>query len=199
MTELCLVRHGQTDWNRLEIIQGREDNPLNALGSLQAEESAAFLSQEEWDVIVSSPLSRAVHTAQAIATACGIEHKAILLDERFIEREFGAASGQPVKGIYEAVQADDQERIPGLETEDEMRSRVLEGMNHLVDTYPGKRIIVVCHSHAIKAALSAIDGAYTFRHAMRNACSNYITHQQGRFEVKAVNVADHITDPTIMK
>lgn len=199
MTELCLVRHGQTDWNRLEIIQGREDNPLNALGRQQAEESAAFLSQEEWDVIVSSPLSRAVHTAQAIATACGIEHKAILLDERFIEREFGAASGQPVKGIYEAVQADDQERIPGLETEDEMRSRVLEGMNHLVDTYPGKRIIVVCHSHAIKAALSAIDGAYTFRHAMRNACSNYITHQQGRFEVKAVNVADHITDPTIMK
>ena len=199
MTELCLVRHGQTDWNRLEIIQGREDNPLNALGRQQAEESAAFLSQEEWDVIVSSPLSRAVHTAQAIATACGIEHKAILLDERFIEREFGAASGQPVKGIYEAVQADDQERIPGLETEDEMRSRVLEGMNHLVDTYPGKRIIVVCHSHAIKAALSAIDGTYTFRHAMRNACSNYITHQQGRFEVKAVNVADHITDPTIMK
>lgn len=199
MTELCLVRHGQTDWNRLEIIQGREDNPLNALGRQQAEESAAFLSQEEWDVIVSSPLSRAVHTAQAIATACGIEHKAILLDERFIEREFGTASGQPVKGIYEAVQADDQERIPGLETEDEMRSRVLEGMNHLVDTYPGKRIIVVCHSHAIKAALSAIDGAYTFRHAMRNACSNYITHQQGRFEVKAVNVADHITDPTIMK
>ena len=86
MTELCLVRHGQTDWNRLEIIQGREDNPLNALGRQQAEESAAFLSQEEWDVIVSSPLSRAVQTAQAIATACGIEHEAILLDERFIER-----------------------------------------------------------------------------------------------------------------
>lgn len=42
MTELCLVRHGQTDWNRLEIIQGREDNPLNALGRQQAEESAAF-------------------------------------------------------------------------------------------------------------------------------------------------------------
>lgn len=199
MTELCLVRHGQTDWNRLEIIQGREDNPLNALGRQQAEESAAFLSQEKWDVIVSSPLSRAVHTAQAIATACGIEHKAILLDERFIEREFGAASGQPVKGIYEAVQADDQNQIPGLETEDEMRTRVLEGMTHLVDTYSGKRIIVVCHSHAIKAALSAIDGAYTFRHAMRNACSNYIIHQQGQFEVKAVNVADHITDPTIMK
>lgn len=199
MTELCLVRHGQTDWNRLEIIQGREDNPLNALGRQQAEESAAFLSQETWDLIVSSPLTRAVHTAQAIATACGIEHDAIRLDERFIEREFGAASGQPVKGIYEAVQADDERRVPGLESEDEMRARVLEGMEHLVEMYPGKRIIVVCHSHAIKAALSAIDDTYTFRHAMRNACSNYIIHQHGQFKVKAINVADHITDPAIMK
>ncbi|WP_215113673.1 histidine phosphatase family protein [Exiguobacterium sp. s63] len=199
MTELCLVRHGQTDWNRLEIIQGREDNPLNALGRRQAEESAAFLSQEQWDLIVSSPLSRAVDTAKAIATACEIDHEAIQLDERFIEREFGAASGKPVKGIYEAVQADDQERIPGLETEDEMRARVLDGMKDLVDTYPGMRIIVVCHSHAIKAALSAVDDTYTFRQAMRNACSNYINYRHGQFEVKAINVADHITDPTMMK
>lgn len=199
MTELCLVRHGQTDWNRQEIIQGREDNPLNALGRRQAEESAAFLSQEEWDVIVASPLSRAVDTASYIAEACGMDNEGIVLDERFIEREFGYASGKPVKGIYEAVQADDRERIPGLESEDEMRSRVLEGMQHLVETHPGKRIIVVCHSHAIKAALSAVDETYTFRHAMRNACSNYITYEDGRFYVKAVNVADHITDTTVVK
>lgn len=199
MTELCLVRHGQTDWNRQEIIQGREDNPLNALGRRQAEESAAFLSQEEWDVIVASPLSRAVDTASYIAEACGMDNEGIVLDERFIEREFGYASGKPVKGIYEAVQADDRERIPGLESEDEMRSRVLEGMQHLVEAHPGKRIIVVCHSHAIKAALSAVDDTYTFRHAMRNACSNYITYEDGRFYVKAVNVADHITDTTVVK
>ena len=199
VTELCLVRHGQTDWNRQEIIQGREDNPLNALGRRQAEESAAFLSQEEWDVIVASPLSRAVDTASYIATACGMDTEGIILDERFIEREFGYASGKPVKGIYEAVQADDRERIPGLESEDEMRNRVLEGMTHLVDTHPGKRIIIVCHSHAIKAALSAVDDTYTFRHAMRNACSNYITYQDGQFYVKAVNVADHITDTTVVK
>nr|WP_240544548.1 histidine phosphatase family protein [Exiguobacterium algae] len=199
VTELCLVRHGQTDWNRQEIIQGREDNPLNALGRRQAEESAAFLSQEEWDVIVASPLSRAVDTASYIAEACGMDNEGIVLDERFIEREFGYASGKPVKGIYEAVQADDRERIPGLESEDEMRSRVLEGMQHLVETHPGKRIIVVCHSHAIKAALSAVDETYTFRHAMRNACSNYITYENGQFYVKAVNVADHITDTTVVK
>jgi probable phosphoglycerate mutase/uncharacterized phosphatase len=167
-----LVRHGQTDWNFQEIIQGREDIPLNALGHRQAEESAAFLSQESWDVIVASPLSRAVDTARYIAEACGIDESHIIRDERFIEREFGAASGKPVPGIYEAVQADDQDRVPGLESEDEMRARVLSGMHDLVETHAGKRVIVVCHSHAIKAALSAIDDTYTFRHAMRNACSN---------------------------
>ncbi len=199
VTELCLVRHGQTDWNFQEIIQGREDIPLNALGHQQAEESAAFLSQEEWDVIVASPLTRAVDTARYIAEACGFHEETIIRDERFIEREFGMASGKPVPGIYEAVQADDQTRVPGLESEDEMRARVLEGMEHLVKTYPGKRIIVVCHSHAIKAALSAVDDTYTFRHAMRNACSNYIEHIGDRFIIKAVNVADHITNEIMVK
>lgn len=199
MTELCLVRHGQTDWNFQEIIQGREDIPLNALGHRQAEESAAFLSQESWDVIVASPLSRAVDTARYIAEACGIAAAHIIQDERFIEREFGAASGKPVPGIYEAVQADDQDRVPGLESEDEMRARVLDGMIDIVETHAGKRVIVVCHSHAIKAALSAIDDTYTFRHAMRNACSNYIEHQDGQFVVKAVNVADHITNVIVAK
>ena len=198
MTELCLVRHGQTDWNFQEIIQGREDIPLNALGHRQAEESAAFLSQESWDVIVASPLSRAVDTARYIAEACGIDEAHIIQDERFIEREFGAASGKPVPGIYEAVQADDQDRVPGLESEDEMRARVLSGMHDLVEAHAGKRVIVVCHSHAIKAALSAIDDTYTFRHAMRNACSNYI-EQDGQFVVKAVNVADHITNVIVAK
>ncbi|TCI34628.1 MULTISPECIES: histidine phosphatase family protein [Exiguobacterium] len=199
MTELCLVRHGQTDWNFQEIIQGREDIPLNALGHRQAEESAAFLSQENWDVIVASPLTRAIDTAHYIAEACGIGPGEIIQDERFIEREFGHASGKPVPGIYEAVQADDQERVPGLESEDEMRARVLEGMEHLVEVHKGKRIIVVCHSHAIKAALSAVDDTYTFRHAMRNACSNYIEHREDQFVVKAVNVADHITNEIVTK
>ncbi|WP_215190564.1 histidine phosphatase family protein [Exiguobacterium sp. s6] len=199
MTELCLVRHGQTDWNFQEIIQGREDIPLNALGHRQAEESAAFLSQESWDVIVASPLSRAMDTARYIAEACGIDPGVIIQDERFIEREFGHASGKPVPGIYEAVQADDQDRVPGLESEDEMRARVLSGMEDIVEEHAGKRIIVVCHSHAIKAALSAIDDTYTFRHAMRNACSNYIEYQDGQFVVKAVNVADHITNVIVAK
>ena len=64
MTEICLVRHGQTDWNFQEIIQGREDIPLNEVGKKQASQSAAALQAEAWDIIISSPLIRAQETAK---------------------------------------------------------------------------------------------------------------------------------------
>lgn len=97
MTEICLVRHGQTDWNFQEIIQGREDIPLNEVGKKQASQSAAALQAEAWDVIISSPLIRAQETAKEIAEATGLQ--SILLDERFVERNFGEASGKPVATV----------------------------------------------------------------------------------------------------
>src|SRR4029078_4907654 len=97
MTEICLVRHGQTDWNFQEIIQGREDIPLNEVGKKQASQSAAALQLDTWDVIISSPLIRAQETAQMISNAVGIH--SILLDERFVERNFGEASGKPVSTV----------------------------------------------------------------------------------------------------
>lgn len=199
LTELCLVRHGQTDWNYNHIIQGREDIPLNEKGRQQAAESAAFLSQETWDVIVSSPLSRAFDTAAQIALACGMDVEKIIRDERFIEREFGESSGKPVADMYEHVQRDDVHAVPRLESEEQIKRRVFEGLQDLATRYEGKRIIVVCHSHAIKAALSAIDSSYTFRHPLKNACSNYIVHVADRFEIRAVNVADHISDTSLKK
>ena len=66
MTEICLVRHGQTDWNFQEIIQGREDIPLNEVGKKQASQSAAALQAEAWDIIISSPLIRAQETAKKL-------------------------------------------------------------------------------------------------------------------------------------
>ena len=72
MTEICLVRHGQTDWNFQEIIQGREDIPLNEVGKKQASQSAAALQAESWDIIISSPLIRAQETAKEIAGAIGL-------------------------------------------------------------------------------------------------------------------------------
>ena len=67
ITTICLVRHGQTDWNALGKLQGQTDIPLNELGKIQARQCGEFLSEEDWDVIISSPLKRARETAEIIS------------------------------------------------------------------------------------------------------------------------------------
>lgn len=151
MTEICLVRHGQTDWNFQEIIQGREDIPLNEVGKKQASQSAAALQAEAWDIIISSPLIRAQETAKEIAEATGLQ--SILLDERFVERNFGEASGKPVATVRELIA---EGKVEGMEQDEEIVARCFVAVKDVAETHSGKRIIIVAHSHAIKAILHAI-------------------------------------------
>ena len=152
MTEICLVRHGQTDWNFQEIIQGREDIPLNEVGKKQASQSAAALQEETWDIIISSPLIRAQETANEIAKTVGLQ--SILLDERFVERNFGEASGKPVAAVRELIA---EGKVEGMERDEEIVARCFAALEDVATTHFGKRIIIVAHSHAIKAILHAIE------------------------------------------
>src|SRR2546425_2921355 len=72
VTELLLVRHGETDWNREGRFQGHADPPLNDLGRKQAAELAATLAGEEVTAVYASPLRRAFETAELIASARGL-------------------------------------------------------------------------------------------------------------------------------
>ncbi|GGE66472.1 histidine phosphatase family protein [Priestia taiwanensis] len=188
MTEICLVRHGQTDWNFQEIIQGHEDIPLNEVGKQQARQSAEFLSEQQWDIVMSSPLGRAYETAKTIADAVGIDK--IILDERFIERNFGEASGKPIPDVRHLIA---EGTVEGLETEEEIVARCFQGLQDVAATYAGKRIVLVAHSHAIKAILHAIaPQEITFSTRLANAGANFIQHVDGEWEVVRYNVAEHI-------
>ncbi|WP_203249107.1 histidine phosphatase family protein [Sporosarcina beigongshangi] len=69
MTTIGLVRHGITEWNELGKAQGVSDIPLNKIGKQQAFALANRLSlEQEWDVIITSDLSRAIETAQIVST-----------------------------------------------------------------------------------------------------------------------------------
>ena len=193
-TTLCLVRHGQTDWNKDQLIQGLTDNPLNDLGVAQAHAAGKFINTEasmpKWDIIISSPLTRAHKTAQIIATHLNYTGEIILIDD-FKERDFGLASGQHVDDYYQAVMEDN---VDLMERHDELITRVRRGLDYVTTTYKNKNILIVCHSHTIKAAIIQISNyAYDFTLKLDNTSLSLIEHQDLTYRLIAHNISDHTT------
>ena len=138
-TVLGLLRHGQTDWNITFRIQGSSDIPLNETGIAQAHTAAEVIDGSEWDVIIASPLSRALHTAQIVANRHGFE--AVEVEPLLTERSFGEAEGME----YSEWKAGhtDHALIPGIETLPELEIRVRELLSHIATKYEGKRVLAV--------------------------------------------------------
>ena len=90
--KIYLVRHGEVNHN-LYKKYNREDEDLNETGIKQAEELKEKISNITYDIIISSPLLRARHTANII----NINNKEIIIDERLKERDPGSLSGQPIE------------------------------------------------------------------------------------------------------
>lgn len=86
---IYVIRHGQTDWNLKEIIQGTKDIPLNDNGRKQANELKDVLKNIRFDKIISSPLKRAFETAQIVNK----DNIQIDTDIRLIERGYGKLEG----------------------------------------------------------------------------------------------------------
>ena len=90
MTRICLIRHGETDWNAGRRIQGQIDIPLSALGHAQARATAYALKDEDFAAIYTSDLLRARQTAEAIAHLAGLP---VRLAPAFRERHYGIFQG----------------------------------------------------------------------------------------------------------
>jgi uncharacterized phosphatase len=107
MTTICLIRHGETEWNAAGILQGTTDIPLNAKGVKQAEACSVYLASSSYDVLISSPLKRAKQTAEIINQKLGLPFHTM---SEFQERAFGAAEGM----TYEARRAEyPKKKLPG--------------------------------------------------------------------------------------
>jgi len=186
MNLVCMVRHGETDANRNMIVQGRIDNPLNERGVAQAEAIAASFSAkgEAFDVVVSSPLRRAKATAEIIAARLGL---AVELDPGFLERDFGDHDGKPIDADY--ARAVIENRIPRMERHEVLEERVFAALAALCARHPDKRILIVAHSHVIKAVLVRLLPKSEFHYAsyLANCSANHLECRDGVFRVLDYN------------
>lgn len=160
-TTLYLVRHGETDWNKLHRFQGRTDILLNKDGIAQAEcLNKRFSSQ--FDVIYTSPLKRAVQTAKIIAKDLDIKPA---IYEDLIEIDFGEWEGSSFKDIKEKFKEEyqlwqtDEEIGPLMGGESSMKNASIRARNSIYDIINNnidKKIIIVAHGGIIKAGLLGI-------------------------------------------
>jgi uncharacterized phosphatase len=178
----AFIRHGQTDWNRDERLQGSSDIPLNDHGREQARQAVDVLSATGtiWDAIVSSPLSRARETAEIIAAGLGIELGPTYDD--LIERDYGDGEGATAKDI--AAKWPDRD-YPGLESLESVVARATRALGAIADTYGDKNVIIVCHGTLIRYTLSDFAG-YKFD-AIRNGSVATFERTDGGWRVLSVN------------
>lgn len=150
VTRILAIRHGETDWNAQQRLQGHTDIPLNALGVAQAQRLADALAAEPLDAIHSSDLLRARQTAEPAARALGL---AVRLHEGLRERAFGEFEGQ----TYAQIEArwpvaalawrrrDPDFAAPGGETLLAFQARCVAAVMELAAEAEGQAIAIVAH------------------------------------------------------
>jgi phosphoserine phosphatase len=215
MTRVILVRHGQTEWNRVERFRGRADVPLNETGLRQAQAAARRIAGT-WTMqaVYYSNLARARVTAQTIATACSAPASADpgLLDIDYGEwtglspDEVAGRGGDLLKRWYEQPQS---LQIPGGESLDEVRRRAVACMDRLAAQHAGngppelggqggrgtQTIALVSHlvvCRLLVLAALGLDSSSFWRIQQETATMNVFEWENGVYKIVAINDACHL-------
>ena len=150
ITRICIVRHGETDWNVEKRIQGHTDIHLNATGRAQALAMAYNAGHYHFSAIYSSDLSRAAETARVLAEREGLEVRPL---PQLRERNYGIFQGiTAAQGavLFPAAYAHYSARDPryDFETGESMLAfadRIAEGIDWMVRHHSGETLCAVCH------------------------------------------------------
>jgi broad specificity phosphatase PhoE len=150
---IYLVRHGETALNADGRLRGLADPELNDVGERQARAVAAALAEIDADVVVSSPLRRAVRTAAAIAHHAGTTHR---VDDRFNDRDYGQWTGEVKSGVIDEWGSVDA--APGVEPMETVLSRSAPALDEWGAWAESrhKAVVVVTHDAVIRPLLMHI-------------------------------------------
>ena len=157
-TRIIFLRHGQTDWNIDHRFQGGTDIPLNDTGREQVRTAIGALQQAAAegtavDAIVSSPLSRAVESAEIVAEGLGVPYRGAV--DGFQERSFGDLEGQIA--TPELILASRQSNNAfNVEPKKDFLARSLAALNRVRREYEGQTVVVAAHGMLIAMVVTAL-------------------------------------------
>jgi probable phosphoglycerate mutase len=158
-TRILLIRHGETDWNRIRRFQGRSDLPLNQKGKDQAHALALALKDESLTAIYSSPLIRTLETARLIK----VFHPSIPLfeEEGLVEMNLGEFEGMEAQrwaAEYPDFLRTWQETpasvtMPGGESLQEVQTRAIGTLERITKLYPTESTLLLCSHNFVNLTM----------------------------------------------
>ena len=201
MITLYAVRHGETDYNQEDRVQGSHDSRLTEFGRAQARALAERFRGKKVDALFSSPLKRALETAKTISAALGgLE---INVNEDFHELRCGEFEGV----LYEEIKRTRWEEFltwlrepdvqaPGGESMNQLYSRVSSALKEILTDAPdGSNIAVVGHAGVVRMTLAALVGVpvgVSTSFSLTNASVSIFNHRRGRWTCRVWNDTSHL-------
>lgn len=202
-TDLFIVRHGETESNRLNRIQGRSiDEPLNQTGRLQALAIAEFLQNYTIDLAISSSLARSKETAGIVAEQFGIN---VLSYVELDEMNFGVIEGKCTKEIQLELKTLHERWEKGEtgfalqdgESPKAVLERVQSRMISIIEEHADKNIFIVLHGRLIRILLSywlgyGLERMHEIEHC--NGSLNHLRWNGKAFKIVCLHKTDHLQE-----
>jgi broad specificity phosphatase PhoE len=201
MAELILARHGETVWNVEKVYRGRTDVNLDEVGIKQAELLGKHLSNWELETIYSSPLRRAIDTANIIARyqKISVHTAGGLID--FDYGEWQSLPEQRAKRLYPTLHNEwhnnpHKVRMPGGESLEDVKKRVIKVVNAVLSEYRGS-IVLVSHrvvNKVLICSLLGLDNSYFWNIKQDVGGITIFNYVDGRFVLTRHNDTSHLKE-----
>lgn len=194
---IYLARHGRTALNAAGALRGHINVPLDSVGQQQVSRLGAALAGKKPRLVISSPLLRAVQTAEAIANCAGT---GTWVDDRLTDRYYGEWAGARVEDVV--ARWGSLDAAPGVEPAEEVRDRALAALTDIAQNAGGVATVVVSHDAVNRIALAALGSSLGAPADLPQdtGCFNtieYEVQEDGavKFRVLSVNEVVHLNDP----
>lgn len=199
-TTFVLIRHGQTAWNRDVRFRGTIDIALNKLGRAQARRAAEWLREEPIRAIYSSPLSRAMDTAEPLAQVLGLP---IQPEPRILSVDYGEWQGHSPREVsrlwpdlYQVwLKSPEKIQFPGGGSLVSVRDQAAEAVAEIADAHPDQMVALVSHEIVTKVLMLlalGMDLSSYWRIPQDNGCIDAFTFASGKWALRYLNSTCHL-------